>query len=171
MFRIFLRRVNRPFIKFHLRIAPLFSPILPIPDCVGSCHASAVLFLIGPFCESFSGLQRLIKSTSLPSSPFYQLHAAGSTDVTLRPLPNAPNPTGETDKKRKWEVGDTNDHVLSDAQHGFPNLFHANKHLVTVHKTLKRVCEQLIKLTVSPVFLVPVHFSTFVSSRTRLSCG
>ena len=93
--------------------------------------------------------------------------------MTVHPPPNASNPTGETDKKkRKREVGENNNHVLSDIQHAqFPNLFHANKHLVTVHETLKKECEQLVDLTVSSVFLVPVHFSTFVSSRTKLSCG
>jgi len=95
--------------------------------------------------------------------------------VTVHPPPNASesNSTGETDKKkRKREVGENNDHVLSDTQHArFPNLFHANKHLATVHETLKSECEQLIELTVSSVFLVPVHFSTFASSRTKLSYG
>jgi proteasome activator subunit 3 (PA28 gamma) len=93
--------------------------------------------------------------------------------VIVHPAPNAPNSTGETDKKkRKREVGENNDHVLSDTLHArFPNSFHANKHLVTVHETLKRECEQLIELTVSSVFLVSILFSTFVSFRTKLSCG
>ena len=93
--------------------------------------------------------------------------------MTVHPPPSASNSTGEADKKkRKREVGENNDHVSSDTQHArFPNLFHGNKHLATVHETLKRECEQLIELTVSSVFLVQVHFSTFVSSRTKLSCG
>jgi len=60
--------------------------------------------------------------------------------VTVHPPPNASNSTGETDKKkRKREVGENNDHVLSDTQHArFPDLFHAKQHLVTVHEPLKR---------------------------------
>jgi len=109
--------------------------------------AEEVIFRIFP--TKIVELQRLIKSTSSPSSPFHQSHSAGSTDVTVHPPPNASNSTGETDKKkRKREVGENNDHVLSDTQHArFPNLFHGNKHLATVHETLKKECEQLIELT------------------------
>ncbi|KAI0257022.1 proteasome activator pa28 REG alpha/beta subunit [Lactifluus subvellereus] len=93
--------------------------------------------------------KKLIKSTSSSSSPFHQSHAAGSTDVTVYPPPISSNSTGEPDKKkRKREVEETNDHVLSDTQHArFPNLFHTNKHLLSVHETLKKECEQLIDLT------------------------
>ncbi|KAI0003791.1 proteasome activator pa28 REG alpha/beta subunit [Russula compacta] len=95
--------------------------------------------------------KKLIKSTSSTSSPFHQSHAAKSTDVTVHPPPNVSSSNGEPDqKKRKREAGagDINDQVLSDTQHGrFPNLFHENKHLVSVHQTLKKECEQLIELT------------------------
>ncbi|KAF8506579.1 proteasome activator pa28 REG alpha/beta subunit [Russula emetica] len=94
-------------------------------------------------------LQTLIKSTSSPSSPFHQSHAAGSTDVTVHPPPNASNSAAEPDKKkRKREAGEPNDHALSDTQHArFPNLFHTNEHLLLVNETLKKECEQLIELT------------------------
>lgn len=71
--------------------------------------------------------------------------------MTVHPPPNGSNSTAEPDKKkRKRETGEPNDHVLSDTQHArFPNLFHTNKHLVTVNETLKKECEQLIELTVS----------------------
>ena len=74
--------------------------------------------------------------------------------MTVHPPPNGSNSTAEPDKKkRKREAGELNDHVLSDTQHArFPNLFHTNKHLVTVNETLKKECEQLIELTVSSAF-------------------
>jgi len=59
--------------------------------------------------------------------------------VTSHPPPNASNPTGETEKKRKREAGKNNDHVLSNILCArFPNLLHINKHLVTVHKNAKK---------------------------------
>jgi proteasome activator subunit 3 (PA28 gamma) len=112
--------------------------------------------------SSLRELQKLIKSTSSPSSPFHQSHAAGSTDVTVYPPPSASHSTEEPDKKkRKREAAETNDRVLSDTQHArFPNLFHTNKHLVTVHETLKKEGEQIIELTVSSTFSctsAPLH--------------
>jgi len=106
--------------------------------------AEDVIFRVFP--SKVVELQKLIKSTALPSSPFHQSHASASTDVTVHPPPNG---SGEPDKKkRKREAGETADHVLSDTQHArFPNAFHSNKHLVAVHETLKKECEQLIELT------------------------
>lgn len=71
--------------------------------------------------------------------------------MTVHPPPNG---SGEPDKKkRKREAGEATDHVLSDTQHArFPNVFHANKHLVAVHETLKKEYEQLIELTVGSTF-------------------
>jgi hypothetical protein len=144
--------------------------VLPLSDSVRSCHTSNVPWLTySPRRE----LQKLIKSTSSPSSPFHQSHAAGSTDVMVHPPPVSSNSTGEPDKKkRKREVEETNDHVTSDTQHArFPNVFHANKHFQSVHDTLKKECEQLIELTVGTPFHPPIRCSTFLSSRTRLNCG
>jgi len=109
--------------------------------------AEDVIFRIFP--AKIVELQKLIKSTSSPSSPFHQSQATGSTDVTVHPPPNSSHSTGEPDKKkRKREVGEPNDQVLSDIQHArFPNLFHANTHLVSVHETVKKESEQLIELT------------------------
>lgn len=114
--------------------------------CVDA-DAEDVIFHIFP--SKIVELQKLIKSTSSPSSPFHQSHAAGSTDAIVHPPPNASNSIAEPDKKkRKREAGENNDHVLNDTQHArFPNLFHANKHIVSVHEMVKRECEQLIDLT------------------------
>jgi len=70
---------------------------------------------------------------------------AKSADVTVHPPHKASYSTGETNKKkRKGEVGENNDHVLSDPQHArFPILFHTSRHQVTVHETLKRECDVL----------------------------
>ena len=126
MFRIFPRKVNRPFVSPNCTIIQLYSSNprscrvclgCPLFDTVHSANHSV----------GFRGSSR---QPHRRHHSFHQSHAAVSTDVTVRPPPNASNPTEESDKKWKWEVGETNDHVLSDAQHGrFPNLFHANKHL------------------------------------------
>ncbi|KAH9035075.1 proteasome activator pa28 REG alpha/beta subunit [Lactarius hengduanensis] len=94
-------------------------------------------------------LQNFIKSTSSPSSPFHQSHATEFTDLKVYPSPSPSNSAGESDKKkRKREVEETNSHVSSDTQHArFPNVFHANRHIASVHETLKKECEQLIELT------------------------
>ena len=65
------------------------------------------------------------------------------------------NSAGESDKKkRKREVEETNSHVPNDTQHArFPNVFHANQHIASVHETLKKECEQLIELTVCFTYL------------------
>ncbi|KAI9444699.1 proteasome activator pa28 REG alpha/beta subunit [Lactarius indigo] len=93
--------------------------------------------------------KNLIKSTSSPSSPFHQSHATEFTDLKVYPPPSPSNSAGESDKKkRKREVEETNSHVSNDTQHArFPNVFHANRHIVSVHETLKKECEQLIELT------------------------
>ena len=84
--------------------------------------------------------------------------------MIVHPAPNGSTSATEPDKKkRKREAGEPNDHVSSDTQHArFPNLFHTNKHLLTVNETLKKECEQLIELTVCSAFLVPPRLPTFV---------
>ncbi|KAH9065640.1 proteasome activator pa28 REG alpha/beta subunit [Lactarius vividus] len=109
--------------------------------------AQDVIFRVFP--SKILELQNLIKSTSSPSSPFHQSHATAFTDLKVYPPPSPSNSAGESDKKkRKREVEETNSHVSSDTQHArFPNVFHANRHIASVHETLKKECEQLIELT------------------------
>ena len=82
--------------------------------------------------------------------------------MTVYPPPISSNSIGEPDKKkRKHEVEEINDHVMSDTQQArFPNVFHANKHLVSVHEALKKECEQLVELTVGSAFRLPLRCST-----------
>jgi hypothetical protein len=166
IFRIFPSKVNRLFISENNIDSVLCS-------LVRSCKVLSCFQFHSLTHSSSRELQKLIKSASSPSSPFHQSHAAGSTDVTVHPPPISSNSTGEPDKKkRKREVEETNDHITSDTQHArFPNVFHTNRHLFTVHETLKKECEQLIELTVGSAFRPLVRCSTFLSSRTRLSCG
>ncbi|KAH8992487.1 proteasome activator pa28 REG alpha/beta subunit [Lactarius akahatsu] len=109
--------------------------------------AQDVIFRVFP--SKILELQNLITSTSSPSSPFHQSHATEFTDLKVYPPPSTSNSAGESDKKkRKREVEETNSHESSDTQHArFPNVFHANRHIVSVHETLKKECEQLIELT------------------------
>jgi proteasome activator subunit 3 (PA28 gamma) len=104
---------------------------------------------------SFRELQKLIKATSSPSSPFHQSHATEFTDLKVYPPPSPPSPEGESDKKkRKREVEETNSHVSNDTRHAyFPSVFHANRHIASVHEILKKECEQLIELTVRSALL------------------
>ena len=101
-------------------------------------------------------LQELIDSTSDVASPFHISHAAPSTDTPVYPAPAAP----ELDsKKRKLDSGVSVNGVSSghgnSLQHAkHPGLMTSNKHTSAVHDQLKRECEILADLCVSPVFEV-----------------
>ena len=104
---------------------PLSGPVHPIPDRVQSCHASAVFLLL----RFIKGAQETHRCHHLSISR--SLQPAGPTEVAFHPPPNASTSTRETDKKRKQEVAENDDHDVSDTHARFPKNFHANKHLVT----------------------------------------
>ncbi|KAH9965106.1 proteasome activator pa28 REG alpha/beta subunit [Lactifluus volemus] len=94
--------------------------------------AEDVIFRIFPSKGTSEAHQIILITTS----PFHQSHAAGSTDVTVYPPPISSNSIGEPDKKKRKR-----EHAR------FPNVFHGNKHLISVHEALKKECEQLVELT------------------------
>jgi hypothetical protein len=51
----------------------------------------------------------------------------------------------------------------------FPNVFHANRHIASVHEILKKECEQLIELTVCSASFVgaPFHLTIFRPGQSK----
>ncbi|KAI0361005.1 proteasome activator pa28 REG alpha/beta subunit [Trametes cingulata] len=99
------------------------------------------------FPQKILDLQKLIDSTSQPTSPFHLSHAPHSTDATVYPPPSAS--TEPEAKKRKLETGGAPNGVStsSDASHAkHPGKMLSNKHTIALHEHLKRECEELADL-------------------------
>ncbi|KAJ6504387.1 proteasome activator pa28 REG alpha/beta subunit [Mycena vulgaris] len=96
-------------------------------------------------------LQELIQSTSLPGSPYHRDQTAATTDTTVYSPPAPLQTNGELphSKKRKMDEGSiASADLTNDTQHArIPSLVFANKHMPTLHATLKRECEELVALT------------------------
>ncbi|OCH96443.1 proteasome activator pa28, REG alpha/beta subunit [Obba rivulosa] len=111
--------------------------------------AEEVLFVTWP--AKILELQALIDSANFPSSPFHPSHAANSTDPTVYPPPtHSADSHGPETKKRKLDADESTNGVLTsgnDIRNAcYPNLMHANKHIIKVHEIMKRECEQLAEL-------------------------
>ncbi|EMD41836.1 hypothetical protein CERSUDRAFT_120763 [Gelatoporia subvermispora B] len=114
--------------------------------------AQEVIFVTWP--AKILELQALIDSTIHPSSPFHPSHAANFTDTTVYPPPSyLADSEGSETKKRKLDSDESVNGVTSgvsatnDTRNArYPNLMHANKHIVKVHELMKRECEQLAEL-------------------------
>ncbi|KAJ7651716.1 proteasome activator pa28 REG alpha/beta subunit [Mycena polygramma] len=95
-------------------------------------------------------LQDVLQSTSLPSSPYHPDLTSTTTDATVYPAP-ASQANGEQPQSKKRKMDDDSvaaGAVTNDTQYArLPNVVHANKHLVELHATLKRECEELVTLT------------------------
>ncbi|KAJ6520056.1 proteasome activator pa28 REG alpha beta subunit [Mycena sanguinolenta] len=91
-------------------------------------------------------LQDKIKSAALPGSLY---HHSTTTDATVYPGPESSQVNAEPQsKKRKMDDGSQASVATNDTQHArFPSIVHANKHMGTLHATLKRECEELVSLT------------------------
>lgn len=98
----------------------------------------------------FRELQDVLQSTSLPGSPYHPDVTSTTTDATVYPAP-ASQANGEQPQSKKRKMDDdsaASGAVTNDTQYArLPNLVHANKHLVDLHATLKRECEELVTLT------------------------
>ncbi|KAJ7675382.1 proteasome activator pa28 REG alpha beta subunit [Mycena rosella] len=96
-------------------------------------------------------LQKLIQSTSVPGSPYHRDLTTTTTDTTVYPPPALLHTNGEQPqlKKRKMDDGSlASAELANDTQHArIPSLVLANKHMTTLHETLKRECEELAILT------------------------
>lgn len=102
-------------------------------------------------CAHRSGareLQKLIDSTSSPSSPYYRDQTM-TTDTTVYPAPGSDGNQLQQNKKRKMDDGSSSSGSANDTQYArYPNLVIANKRMVELHATLKKECEELVSLTV-----------------------
>lgn len=96
-------------------------------------------------------LQGILNSVNSPSSIYNISHATTSTDPTVYPEPSGQDELEK--KKRKRLDTDGNDVEFTRPQSTqyarLPNLIHANKHIVEVHKSIKKECEDMVMLVVS----------------------
>ncbi|KAJ7446421.1 proteasome activator pa28 REG alpha beta subunit [Mycena galericulata] len=97
-------------------------------------------------------LQELIQSTSLPSSPYHRDQTATTIDATVYSAPGNQQSNGDQpqSKKRKMDEGSQSTDLtgVNDTQYArFPSLVLANKHMLKLHSTMKRECEELVTLT------------------------
>lgn len=102
-----------------------------------------------PLNLDYSELNEFIETTSTPDSPFHLSRVAASTDATVYPPPTDEDGPEAKKRKRNTETssGATNS---NDTRHAaYPNLMLGNKHIVMIHATIKKECEQLADLVVS----------------------
>ncbi|KAJ7492393.1 proteasome activator pa28 REG alpha/beta subunit [Mycena latifolia] len=97
-------------------------------------------------------LQELIQSTTVPGSPYHRDQTATTTDTTVYPPPTPLHANGDQSQLKKRKMNDGNlaasGDLANDTQHArFPSLVLGNKHMITLHATLKRECEELAALT------------------------
>ncbi|KAF8445745.1 proteasome activator pa28 [Boletus edulis BED1] len=99
--------------------------------------AEDIIFRVFP-----AKLSSIIDGASAPDSPYSVSHAPASTDPRVYPPPTSPDPNGPSSKRKRVEDGIvllTND--IANAK--YPELVHANKHIVKLQETIKAECAQL----------------------------
>ncbi|KZP25415.1 proteasome activator pa28 REG alpha beta subunit [Athelia psychrophila] len=109
-----------------------------------SVTAEDIVFRVFP--AKIIELNEFIETTSTPDSPFHLSRAAASTDATVYPPPTDDDGPEAKKRKRNTETGSgaTNS---NDTRHAvYPNLMLGNKHIVIIHATIKKECEQLADL-------------------------
>ncbi|KAK7064029.1 proteasome activator pa28, REG alpha/beta subunit [Favolaschia claudopus] len=95
-------------------------------------------------------LQELIQSTSLPNSPYHKDQTSMTTDPAVYPPPESSSVNGDLPQSKKRRIeNDTSSPQTTGPREDvqFPHLVQPNQHLVTLHETLKRECEELVALT------------------------
>ncbi|KAJ7751255.1 proteasome activator pa28 REG alpha/beta subunit [Mycena maculata] len=116
-----------------------------------SVSGEHVVFVIFP--TKILELQELIQSTSVSSSPYHRDQTATTTDTMVYSPPELTQRNGDQPqlKKRKTDDGSPVPADLTstnDMQYArLPSLVLANKHMINLHSTLKRECEELVALT------------------------
>ncbi|KAG6381002.1 proteasome activator pa28 REG alpha beta subunit [Boletus reticuloceps] len=102
--------------------------------------AEDIIFRVFP-AKTFE-LSSIIDGANAPDSPYSVSHAPASTDPRVYPPPNSPDPNGPSSKRKRVEDGIvllTND--IANAK--YPELVHANKHILKLQETIKAECAQL----------------------------
>ncbi|KAL4252495.1 PA28 family protein [Abortiporus biennis] len=124
-----------------------------LEDFQKAAHEAAEEVLFRGFPAKILELQALLNSTNSPSSIFHLSHAAKSTDATVysSPPPTVPSSGGPDTKKRKLaheegvngKASATLTAVNDTHNARYPSLMLSNQHVIQVHETVKRECEQL----------------------------
>ncbi|KAH0838143.1 proteasome activator pa28 REG alpha beta subunit [Lanmaoa asiatica] len=99
--------------------------------------AEDIVFRIFP-----AKLSTIIESANAPESPYNLTQAPASTDPRVYPPPGIPDVNGPFSKRKRVEDGVVplaND--IANAR--YPELVHANKHILKLQETIKAECAQL----------------------------
>ncbi|KAI6047813.1 proteasome activator pa28 REG alpha beta subunit [Pisolithus marmoratus] len=103
--------------------------------------ANDIVFRVFP--AKIIELTTLIDSTNTPDSPFNIAQASTLTDARVYPAPSSVDPGGPAKRRRTEDGGalsPTNGDITSTR---YPDLVHANKHILKLSETTKSECAQL----------------------------
>ncbi|KAI6008370.1 proteasome activator pa28 REG alpha beta subunit [Pisolithus orientalis] len=101
--------------------------------------ASDIVFRLFP-----AKLTTLIESTKAPDSPFNIAHASTLTDARVYPAPSDYVDSNGPAKRKRTEDGSVPSLSNSDIPNArYPDLVHANKHILKLSETTKSECTQL----------------------------
>jgi len=105
--------------------------------------AEDIVFRVFP--NKIIELTRLIESTKADDSPYQISRAAEFTDTTIYPPPSSNGENGPSSSKRKRsEDGSAMSARMNETVNArYPELMHANKHILKLHETVKSECAQL----------------------------
>lgn len=106
----------------------------------------------------YSGLTSLIESTNAEDSPYQMSRAAETTDTTIYPPPLSIEENGPSSSKRKRnEDGSALPARMNETVNArYPELLHANKHILKLHETIKSECAQLSDTCVRTRLFIPI---------------
>ncbi|KAH7885980.1 proteasome activator pa28 REG alpha beta subunit [Phlebopus sp. FC_14] len=105
--------------------------------------AEDIIFQVFP--AKIIELTATVESADAEDSPFHISHAPPSTDAKVYPLTvTATESNGPPSKRKRAEDGSASLSLANDATNArYPELVHANKHLLTLQETIKKECAQL----------------------------
>lgn len=104
--------------------------------------ASDIVFRLFP--AKIIELTTLIESTKAPDSPFNIAHASTLTDARVYPAPSDYVDSNGPAKRKRTEDGSVPSLSNSDIPNArYPDLVHANKHILKLSETTKSECTQL----------------------------
>ncbi|KAM6498494.1 Proteasome activator pa28 [Amanita muscaria] len=90
-------------------------------------------------------LSSLLETTSNPDSPFHPSHAPSFTDATVYTQPGTKSEEPTTKKRKINGDGDVDASTSNDTRFSrLPSRVRGNNHVVRVHETVKKECQQLV---------------------------
>ncbi|KAN0100447.1 Proteasome activator pa28 [Tylopilus felleus] len=104
--------------------------------------AEDIIFRVFPAKVSTFELSAIIEDANAPDSPYNISQAPGSTDPKVYPPPSTSDFNGPFSKRKRVEDGITPlTNEIVNAR--YPELVHANKHILKLQETIKAECAQL----------------------------